>query len=258
MESIQEIELIRKTLNSTSIGVVITDPSLHDNPIVYVNQGFLNLTLYSREETQGENCRFLQGAETDPGAIEKIKTAVREKRYLEVEILNYRKDGTAFWNELIIEPIFIESEKKHYFVGFQKDITKQKVFQAELAESLDQIRELSTPIVPLSEDVSILPLIGELTAERSESVIEKATAYISSHQNKFLIVDLSGISRVEQDEIANLLKLYQVLSLMGTEMALSGVSAEFILSSTPELFSHLGNIKTFMTVKEALHSLNQL
>lgn len=252
MNGNQELELIKKTLDSTAIGVTITDPSLKDNPIIYVNQGFLALTQYSKEEVIGRNCRFLQGAETDPGTVKKIKASLLEKKVVSIEIKNCKKDGSYFWNELFIEPIFIESEEKHYFIGFQKDITKQKKYQLDLERSLEKIEELSTPIVPISKNISILPLIGQLTTERSESILQKTTEYISKTNNKFVIVDLSGLYRVEQDEVVSLLKLFQVLSLMGTELILTGVSSELLLSTSSELVSGFSNIRTFMTVKDAL------
>ena len=79
---------------------VITDPSLPDNPIVFASQGFLTLTGYALDQILGRNCRFLQGPETDPAAVEKIRHAINQGVDASVCLLNYRIDGTTFWNQV--------------------------------------------------------------------------------------------------------------------------------------------------------------
>lgn len=122
----EQLELIKKALDHARVGVVMTDPALEDNPIVYVNNGFVQLTGYSPDEILGKNCRFLQGNQTDAQEVAKIRTGLTNKQPITVQLQNYKKDGTMFWNELNIDPIYIEQEDKTYFVGFQKDITQQK------------------------------------------------------------------------------------------------------------------------------------
>jgi PAS domain S-box-containing protein len=125
-------------------GVTITDPTRKDNPIVYVNEGFTRLTGYSREEVIGKNGRFLQGKDTSPETIAVIRDAVREVRPCFVEIQNYRKDGTPFWNALSIAPIFDEGRLTH-FVGVQTDITafKQMEFQLRQSQKMEAIGHLA-------------------------------------------------------------------------------------------------------------------
>lgn len=98
-------DLVANALGSTSCAVVITDATLPDNPIVYVNAAFCDLSGYPREEAVGRNCRFLQGADTDPSIREDIRAAVASGQAIRREVLNYRKDGTPFWNDLGIDPI---------------------------------------------------------------------------------------------------------------------------------------------------------
>lgn len=100
--------------------LVLTDPGSDDNPIVYVNRAFEGATGYRREEVVGRNCRFLQGADTDPGAVRKIAEAVAEAREVTVDILNYRADGSPFWNRLIVAPLLDMNGTPQYFVGVQK------------------------------------------------------------------------------------------------------------------------------------------
>ncbi|MBO0699702.1 MAG: PAS domain-containing protein [Zavarzinella sp.] len=125
-------------------GVTITDPNKPDNPIVYVNEGFTRLTGYDRGEVLDKNCRFLQGKDTDPAAVEKIRQSVREAQPCFVEVLNYRKDGSTFWNALSIAPIF-EDGKLTHFVGVQTDVTalKQMELQLRQAQKMEAVGHLA-------------------------------------------------------------------------------------------------------------------
>lgn len=115
-------------------GVTITDPNQPQNPIVYVNEGFSRLTGYSRDEVLGRNCRVLQGKDTSPETLAVIREAIAEERPCFVEILNYRKDGTPFWNALSIAPIFEDGRLTH-FVGVQTDITASKQMELQFRQS---------------------------------------------------------------------------------------------------------------------------
>jgi two-component system, cell cycle sensor histidine kinase and response regulator CckA len=115
-------------------GVTITDPTRPGNPIVYANEGFWRLTGYGREEVMGRNPRFLQGKDTSPEAVAKIRDAIRQAKPCMVEIQNYRKDGTPFWNALSIAPIFEDGQLTH-FVGVQTDITAFKTMEVQLRQS---------------------------------------------------------------------------------------------------------------------------
>lgn len=96
---------------------VITDPNQIDNPVVYVTPEFERQTGYCREEILGRNCRMLQGANTDPITVGKIRHAVDRMLPIEVEILNYRKDGSTFWNSLSLRPVFSQVGKLQSFVA---------------------------------------------------------------------------------------------------------------------------------------------
>ena len=102
--------------------VVISDPALPDTPIIYTSDDFEQQTGYPPHEVLGRNCRFLQGPDTDPHAIEAIRHAIAAETRITIDILNYRKDGTPFWNRLRIRPVFDTSGKLKYFVGHQNPI----------------------------------------------------------------------------------------------------------------------------------------
>jgi PAS domain S-box-containing protein len=114
--------LLSAMMHSTE-PMVLTAPALPDHPMIAVNAAFETMTGYTSAETVGRNCRFLQGANTDPKTPSRIRRCIAERRGCVEWIVNYRKDGEMFWNLLFISPVFSqEGELLHYF-GNQRDIT---------------------------------------------------------------------------------------------------------------------------------------
>jgi PAS domain S-box-containing protein len=111
--------------------VIITDPTLADNPIVFANDAFLEMTGYARHEVIGRNCRFLQGPETSQEAIAQIRNAMRADRDVEIDLLNYRKSGEKFWVSLSINAVLNNKGQADYFVGTPIDISERVKQQAE-------------------------------------------------------------------------------------------------------------------------------
>ncbi|GJE45090.1 PAS domain-containing protein [Methylobacterium soli] len=119
-------------LERTSQPMVVTDPRLPDNPIVFANRAFLALTGYEAGEVLGQNCRIFQGPDTDPAAVARVRSAVAERREVKVQLLNYRKDGGTFWNELYLSPVFDERGSLINFFASQVDVTLAR--QGELGQ----------------------------------------------------------------------------------------------------------------------------
>lgn len=119
-------------VRATRMPMLITDPKVADNPIVFVNNAFLKLTGFSRDEILGRNCRFLQGPETDMAQVDRIRDGIRRCEAVEVELLNYRKDGTRFWNRLLVSPVFDEAGELNYFFASQFDVTLERERLARL------------------------------------------------------------------------------------------------------------------------------
>nr|AML78927.1 putative LOV domain-containing protein [Handroanthus umbellatus] len=109
------------TLERIEKNFVITDPRLPDNPIIFASDSFLELTEYSREEILGRNCRFLQGPETDPATVRKIREAIDNQREVTVQLINYTKSGKKFWNLFHLQPMRDQKGEVQYFIGVQLD-----------------------------------------------------------------------------------------------------------------------------------------
>jgi PAS domain S-box-containing protein len=132
--------MLNRAVTASSNGILITDPNLPDNPIVYVNPAFEKTTGYSMEEAIGRNCRFLQGGDRDQPALEELRAAIREGRGCQVILRNYRKDGTLFWNEIHVSPVHDEQGRLINFVGVQNDVTESKRTEEMLRRSEDRLR----------------------------------------------------------------------------------------------------------------------
>jgi len=108
--------------DEVEMSVVFSDPSLPDNPMIFVSDEFEDQTGYSAEEAIGRNCRFLQGPDTNPHAIEAIRHGLKAGTRFTIDILNYRKDGSPFLNRLRIRPIFDGDGYLMFFAGAQNPV----------------------------------------------------------------------------------------------------------------------------------------
>jgi len=122
-------------LEMTRMPMILTNPRLDDNPIVFANNAFLDLTGYEVEEVAGRNCRFLQGAETDPDAVAELRRAVAAREAVALELLNYRRDGSAFWNAVFMGPVYGPDEELLYFFASQLDVSARREAQAQNQQS---------------------------------------------------------------------------------------------------------------------------
>jgi PAS domain S-box-containing protein len=131
------LALYERAMDGAQVGITIADATRDDLPMVYVNDGFCELTGYDREETLGRNCRFLQGDGTDPETRRRIRAALAAEEPVSVEIRNYRKDGEPFWNRLDILPVGEDGTVTH-FLGFQRDVSAVRR-QRERLSVLDRV-----------------------------------------------------------------------------------------------------------------------
>ncbi|MEO0870594.1 MAG: PAS domain-containing protein, partial [Pseudomonadota bacterium] len=135
--------LFEQAMAQTRMAICLCDPHQPDIPIVFANRAFRRLTGYSEEETVGRNCRFLQGPKTDPEPIARIREAIANEDVVVVELLNYRKNGTSFWNALHLGPIYNDKGELVYFFGSQWDVSDVRAARAEERHAKEMARELS-------------------------------------------------------------------------------------------------------------------
>jgi PAS domain S-box-containing protein len=135
--------LFEQAMAQTRMSVCLTDPSKPDHPIVFCNRAFERMTGYSHDEIIGRNCRFLQGPRTDPAQVARLREAIASETVAVVELLNYRKDGSSFWNALHLGPIYSAEGELLYFFGSQWDVTDIHTSRQEERHAKAMAREVS-------------------------------------------------------------------------------------------------------------------
>jgi PAS domain S-box-containing protein len=129
----QRLSLFGKAIETARQGITIADARQDDEPLIYANDAFERMTGYPTGETLGRNCRFLQGPETDEETVAEIRQAIDNQRPVVVELLNYRKDGTPFWNRLETVPVRDETGAVTHWLGLQRDVTQRREREERLA-----------------------------------------------------------------------------------------------------------------------------
>jgi PAS domain S-box-containing protein len=130
-------------VRATRVPMLITNPRVNDNPVVFANDAFCRLTGYSQAEIIGRNCRFLQGPQTDPATVALIRGAIEAAEPIEIDIMNCRKNGEAFWNRLLIAPVHDASGRLTYFFANQIDVSAERDRLAELEQHNAALVELA-------------------------------------------------------------------------------------------------------------------
>jgi len=162
--------LFEQAMAQTRMAICLCDPHKADFPIVFANRAFRNLTGYSESEIVGRNCRFLQGPDTDQAQVQKIRDALTSEDLVVVELLNYRKDGTPFWNALHIGPIHDAAGNLVYFFGSQWDVSDVRAARAEEHYAREMARELSHRMKNMFAVISgIVNLTGRLRGVETEA-----------------------------------------------------------------------------------------
>jgi diguanylate cyclase (GGDEF)-like protein/PAS domain S-box-containing protein len=131
---------------ATSRSILITDATQADNPISYANVAFTKLSGYSEADTLGRNCRFLQGVDTDPAVVLEIREAIKSGVGIRREILNYRKDGTPFWNDVTIDPVHNAAGALISFVSVQTEADAVRSANAAVADAVSKLESISSHV----------------------------------------------------------------------------------------------------------------
>lgn len=131
-------------VETTRMPMIVTDPKRPDNPIIFANNAFIDMTGYRRDEIVGSNCRFLQGPETDREVVRQVRQAIDSQSEIAVELVNYKKDGSSFWNALFISPVYNDAGELIYFFASQLNVSRRRdaedgLRQAQKMEALGQL-----------------------------------------------------------------------------------------------------------------------
>ncbi|BBC23069.1 PAS domain S-box protein [Pseudanabaena sp. ABRG5-3] len=174
----ESLKLRERAIAASSNGIVITDATQPDNPMIYVNPSFERITGYSAAEVIGRNCKFLQGGDRNQIGILDLHQAIQEQRECHAVLLNYRKDGSPFWNDLYIAPVFNDHGELTNYIGIQTDITEQVKSTQRLLESEERLRTVLTSIkegITFSDDLGYFSIFN--------SGMENLTGYTISEAN---------------------------------------------------------------------------
>jgi PAS domain S-box-containing protein len=175
----QELQRLQQAIDDASVPITLADPSQEDNPLVYVNDAFEEMTGYPPEETLGRNCRFLQGEDTDSEKVAALRDAINNEEQISAELRNYRKDGTEFWNRLTVTPIYNDDDELVRYLGTQEDVTERKRresrFQALVEESNDVISIVDADGVFQYQSPSVERILGY---EPEETIGDTAWEYV--------------------------------------------------------------------------------
>ncbi|MCY1230217.1 Blue-light photoreceptor [compost metagenome] len=144
-----DAKLLQRVIDASNDGIVVAEQEGEDNILIYANAAFERLTGYRREEILYQDCRFLQGTDRNQLGIPAIRQAIRKGQPCRQILRNYRKDGSTFWNELSITPVFNESDQLTYFIGIQKDVTEQ-------VQARQRVRELEAEVAALRSELAQL------------------------------------------------------------------------------------------------------
>jgi PAS domain S-box-containing protein len=191
----EDFNVLAMALESTNSGVVITDCRQPDNPIIFCNHAFENMTGYSREEIIGQNCRFLQGNDRAQDELIVLGENIAKGVPVTVELRNYHKNGTLFWNELSIAPVRDTEGAVSHFIGIQNDVTRKKTMEIDLMQQIDFLNNRLTKQDKYIKKVEEI-LFGIMQTSRECIVIlDEQLQIVKANPNFFQIF------RQNQDEV---------------------------------------------------------
>lgn len=192
----QEVEQV--VVHNNPLAMIVTNPNLEDNPIVYVNRAFERLTGYSMVASIGRNCRFLQGEGTDRETVDAMRDAIEARREVEVDIVNYRADGVEFLNKLLITPIYNEDKDLAYFLGIQRQISG-----ARRPTNIDEeLREIQHRVKNhLQMVVSMIRMQSRTQSEGANSEFSTLANRVETLQLLYQEMTESGVATVRSTQV---------------------------------------------------------
>jgi PAS domain S-box-containing protein len=206
-ETAADLRLKERAMDEAPVGITVSDPSLPDNPVIYANAAFERITGYPVAEVLGRNCRFLQGEDTDPETVARMRRAVDNWDPVTVEVRNYRRNGEEFWNQVTIAPIYDEDGEPSHYVGFQQDVTDRKRAEKNLETERDRLALLNQIVrhdirndmaVALGWGSQLADRLGDDDADAFERIMTAAT---HTKELTEAVGDLAGILGTTDPEL---------------------------------------------------------
>ena len=249
--AIRERSQLAAAIFHLNSGVAITDATLTGNPISFVNPGFQDMTGYLPEEAMGRECLLLQGAQTDLTTVARLDETIAARSTFHGELLNYRKDGTPFWNELTVSPVFNAAGGLTSFVWLQSDVTDRKRTADQLLQNFEKLKELEalrdnlTGMIvhdlrsPLTGIIGFLELLqrvaGQNLTPEQMGFIEKASG--SAGKLRDMITSLLDVNRLEEGKMPlnlQLADLREILTMAINPFA-AAIGSRSLTVDMPEL-----------------------
>lgn len=210
-----ESALLLKTqaVDRASTSILISDVSQPGEPIIYINEACLSLTGYEREDFIGKNCRFLQGPDTDRKDTLAIRDAINNRQPVDVTLLNYRKDGSQFYNQLTLTPIENDDGSVTHYIGIQQDVTAREQTARYLEKAKLKAEESSRMkadfLANMSHEIRtpINGIYGVLQLLRDSSLSDKQDEFVglaltSTRNLLHIINDILDLSKIEAGKLA--------------------------------------------------------
>jgi PAS domain S-box-containing protein len=179
----RELALKERVMDDAPVGITIADATQEDHPLVYANDRFQELTGYREDELVGRNPRMLQGALTDGDRVAELREAIETEASVTVELSNYRKDGTEFWNRVTVAPIADDSGQVTQYVGFQEDVTEHREHERSLRRFRRAVESAGNVIIITDTDGTIEyvnPAFESVTGYSSEEAIGRTPQLFGS------------------------------------------------------------------------------
>jgi PAS domain S-box-containing protein len=185
-------------VEATRMPMIVTDPRRPDNPIVFCNPAFQQMTGYTFEDIKGRNCRFLQGPDTDRSVVDELRKAIEDRREIAVEILNYRKNGSSFWNALFMSPVYDKAGRLVYFFGSQLDVSRPPDAEEALrhAQKMESLGQLTGGIAHDFNNL-LQVILGYLDGIRTKGVAGN-TAYVEQAVEAMMQAATRGATLTQQ------------------------------------------------------------
>ncbi|MGK7903601.1 MAG: response regulator [Hormoscilla sp.] len=208
-EKNQQLQLLERAIESSANGIIVTDPTRPDNPIIYVNPGFENITGYTAAEAIGKNGRFLCGDKKDQDEFTEVRHAIETGRSCQVVLQNFRKNGKIFWNQLSISPVHDKNGKVTNFVEVITDISDRKEMEVALAKAKEAAevanRAKSAFLANMSHELrtplnAILGFTQLLAKDRNITPSQQSNLDIITRSGEYLLTLINQVLDVSKIE----------------------------------------------------------